>query len=170
MNMRTRLGWIIAGSLAITLACAGQHSAGASGPDPLTADSLVLERTACFGFCPVYRLRIARDGAVELRWQEQTQARAIIVRNWTIPADSVKALLAMAQKDAILALPDDIPASKEYCPQRWTDAPGAVVSFYAAAWSKKITDYMGCQKVPAALRDFEGSIDSVAGISAHRPG
>jgi hypothetical protein len=167
--MRIHFGLTLACTLAITSACGGQRPDTAFGPDPRTADSLVFERTACFGFCPVYRLRLSRDGSVALRWQQQTEQRTVIERSWTIAPATVQALLAQAQHGGITALPDDIPASKTYCPQAWTDAPGAVVAFYGTGWSKRITDYFGCQKVPPALRAFEVAVDSAADLKAHAP-
>ena len=169
MGMTRHLGWTLACTLAITAACGGQRPDTAVGPDPRTADSLVFERTACFGFCPVYRLRLSRDGSVTLHWQEQREPRAVIEGSWTIAPAAVQALLAQAQHGGITALPDDLPASKLYCPQAWTDAPGAVVAFYGPGWSKRITDYFGCQKVPPALRAFELAVDSASDLNAHRP-
>ncbi len=167
--MIKQLGWTFACVLAITAACGGQRPDTAVGPDPRTADSLVFQRTACFGFCPVYRMRLSRDGSVALRWQEQTEQRAVIERSWTIAPAAVQALLAQAHQAGLTALPDDIPSSKTYCPQAWTDQPGAVVAFYGAGWSKQITDYFGCQNVPPALRTFELAVDSAADLNAHRP-
>ncbi len=91
------------------------------------------------------------------------------VRDWTIPADSVRALFARALSGGITALPDNISESKVYCPQAWTDMPGAIVSFYGAGWSKSTNDYFGCKQAPPALRAFEIAIDSVAGVHAHAP-
>src|SRR4249920_2564265 len=42
-------------------------AAGQSRTDLESADSVVLERTACFGTCPIYVLRLAKDGSVWLR-------------------------------------------------------------------------------------------------------
>ncbi len=43
-----------------------QHVDTATVADPRTADSLVFERTACFGIVPHLPVRISRDGSVLL--------------------------------------------------------------------------------------------------------
>ncbi len=169
IRMRTHFAWTIACTLAIAVACGAQSVDTTIIFNVATADSLVFERTACFGTCPTYRVRISRDGAVHLRWQAQRPNRAVTERDWTIPADSVRALFALAAEGGITALPDRISESRTYCPQAWTDMPGAIVSFYGAGWSKTTDDYFGCKQAPPALRAFEIAIDSVAGVHAHAP-
>src|SRR5690349_20602318 len=39
-----------------------------------SADSIALERTGCYGWCPAYRVRLARDGSVQFVSRETTDS------------------------------------------------------------------------------------------------
>jgi len=161
-------------ALAITIAAANLP-ARAQRPDstpsaarrlePEKADSIVLERTACYGYCPVYRLRVGREGEIALQWRARDGKTHLA--EWKMQPDSVRMLLNAAQMEDLTALPDRIADSKAYCPTQWTDHPTAIVSFFGPGWSKRIVDYYGCRWAPGALRDFEQLVDAFTGVRSH---
>ena len=61
-----RLSNLILFSVAIVAACStgANTRAGKSEHNVVLLDSVVLQRTVCFGRCPAYRLRISSDGTV----------------------------------------------------------------------------------------------------------
>jgi hypothetical protein len=125
------------------------------------ADSIVLERTRCYGFCPAYRLVLARTGEVRFRsiWPEDTPPGA-----GTITAGDFGALVEEAGRIGFWSLPDQI-LSSALCPNAYTDAPGATVTIVAPGRTKSVTDYLGCREDARLepLRALEQRIDSVAG-------
>jgi hypothetical protein len=148
---------------------------GACHPAPSTADaqridadSIVLERSVCFGFCPAYRLTLQPDGAVHF----VTTARGdSIQRADTIAPRSVAWLAAEAHRAGFYALPREIVRDTSLCPMPATDHPTATVTVFRGDSTHSVTDYAGCYTghnltVAAplvAMRRFENAIDSVAG-------
>ncbi len=127
------------------------------------ADSVVLERTHCYGTCPAYRLRVSRLGTVLFesrnRGEEgrrETDSIAPIKFQWILN----EALLI-----DFLALPDRIASDSHFCPAQVTDLPTATITIYLPDKPKRVEDYYGCFWAPAGLRDLEAAIDSLAGSS-----
>ena len=102
-------------------------------------DSVVLERTPCYGTCPAYRLTILRGGA--LRFQSRNRGDdTIIVR------DSVNPLVleVIAQRAASIGFanfPASIAADRALCSDSATDHP-TIVLF--GSRSKRVEYYTGC--------------------------
>ena len=135
--------------------------APARAPIPLPAnspDSIVLERTACFGICPVYRLSIARTGIVAFKEDSITARDKITAAEFA----RLNGELAHLGFDS---LPDDLEAHREYCPSSHTDAPSTFVSVFRGTSSKTVRQYHGCRggrAVVDQLRRFEDLMDSTA--------
>ncbi|HSJ64386.1 MAG TPA: DUF6438 domain-containing protein [Gemmatimonadaceae bacterium] len=158
-------------------ACAPSQG-GADGTGHVaSADSIVLERTVCFGFCPAYRLAIAGDGTVTFALQGQRGAPDEM-RHDSIPPDEVVALLGRAREVGFFSLPDEItPANREACPLAATDHPSAIVTIAVADTVKRVNHYHGCHAQSGmtpgdaypALTAFESAIDSVAAVARWLP-
>jgi hypothetical protein len=131
----------------------------AARPTAPAADSIALERTACFGPCPVYRVVIVRDGAVEFTSQNPVP---VAVEGRASP-EAFRTLAEEAERIGFRALPPSI-AGSPLCGRRRTDAPGAVVTLYAAT-AVRVADDHGCEGAPASLRRYQARIDSAAGTS-----
>lgn len=133
------------------------------------ADSLVLERTSCYGTCPAYRLSITMLGRVSFASRHPGQTSPA-VRD-SIPRERFVELLALADRLGLAALPDTIASDRALCPDKATDHPTTIVAIFHATHRKTIVDYHGCfasvdhEEVPAVhrLRMFEARIDSSAG-------
>jgi hypothetical protein len=171
VTRKTAIAALAAAGMGLAAACVRPGAAPATGAvaggvttsasSAARADSIVLERTRCYGFCPAYRLVLARTGEVRFRsiWPENTPPGA-----GTVSAGDFAALVEEAGRIGFWSLPDQIQGSA-LCPNAYTDAPGATVIISASGRTKSVTDYLGCREGAAldGLRAFEARIDSVAG-------
>lgn len=136
-------------------------------------DSIVLERTLCYGTCPAYRLRLGASGHVQFRSRNPGQEGTI--HSDGLPGDGFRFLTAMAERIGFFDLPDRIDESTPtYCPDYATDHPTVTVTVFGRAWRKRVEHYTGCysglgEHTPVEplirLRQFHSAIDSVAGSS-----
>lgn len=131
-------------------------------------DSIVLERTLCYGTCPAYRLSVDRDGVV--RFASRNPGDSLSATD-TVPALTLDSLAALADRTAFHALPDRIDRqSPTFCPDYATDHPAMVVSMYGSR-SKTVHYYTGCylrsdHTAHAALIDLRrlaAAMDSATG-------
>jgi hypothetical protein len=132
------------------------------------ADSIVLERSRCFGACPEYRVRLAQDGRVAFASRNPGD---ITTGRGSVPKQHYLALMAVAASARFEALPDTIANKPTLCGSRATDHPTATVAIYWRGMSKRVVDYYGCfanenHDIAAPVRELrhlEARIDSVAG-------
>ena len=160
--------WSFALLVALSSA-AGATSAAAQSAKPTTgADSIVLERTLCYGTCPAYRLSITRNGYVSFESRNPDDAGRAAKDN--VPGQPLALLVAGADALGFSALPDTIAASSALCPDWATDHPTVIVTLFRGFLRKRVVDYHGCflrsdhtpVSVVGRLREFEVRIDSVA--------
>lgn len=161
--------------LVAAAACAPQ---GGPSPDDSLAvataelDSIVLERTVCFGFCPAYRLSI--DGAGRVAFASTNPRDSTIApQSDSIAAERGSALLAKARDIGFFELPDEIdPAHPDACPVVATDHPSAIVTIAVGDTVKRVNHYHGCYVQRGGdhtdaypdLTAFEAAIDSAAQV------
>jgi Domain of unknown function (DUF6438) len=134
---------------------------------PSSADSIVLERSMCYGTCPAYRLRLSNGG--EIRFDSHNPGEGGQRAVDTVAAAAFPALISRARSIGFFDLPPVIASDSVLCHVRWTDLPTVVVSVFAKAQKKRVEDYLGCvetrdmEVLPsiARLRSFEEEIDSV---------
>jgi hypothetical protein len=136
------------------------------------ADSVVLERTLCFGLCPAYRLSVAASGRVHFASLNPGETGR--TASDTIPRAKAAQLLARAGQVGFFQLPDRTADDSSLCPLRATDHPTVVVAVFSSAGAKRVEDYTGCYVSTDPLRvaerlervrAWQQSIDSVAGSS-----
>ncbi|HET7550477.1 MAG TPA: DUF6438 domain-containing protein [Gemmatimonadaceae bacterium] len=164
------------GAPILVLAMFGAVAACHNRQEPTTAharaaDSVVLERSRCFGSCPAYRLRIGEDGAVTHVSRDSGDASG--TKTDSIARSQVEWLLGEAERIGFYSLPEVIADDSTLCPLRATDHPTATVTIYRDDSAHTVVDYHGCYashdlavapKVQQ-LRRFEAEIDSIAGVS-----
>ena len=133
-------------------------------PDPaVAAPSVVvsLERTPCFGSCPVYRISASSSGLVTF------EGKANVLRIGTdtgrISSEQVDALLLELHRAGYFTFADRYALSEPTCGHYATDSPTAVSSATFRGRSKRIEHDYGCGGVPGALTILEKRIDEVLG-------
>ena len=152
-------------AVGLAAACAPNGDVRTADVNVAVPDSIVLERTVCFGRCPAYRLRIAGNGAVFF----QPIIPAGSPATDTIPVERVRSLAAALERADFNAFPDVIQQDGVYCAMEATDFPSALISVYRGTQSKTVNHYFGCrateeraQQRLEVLRALPAQIDSAA--------
>jgi hypothetical protein len=127
-----------------------------------TPDDVVikLERTACFGECPVYEVTIDARGSVTYDGRKFVRVEGR--QTARIPVARVAAILETADKIGFFELRDryrtvrNPDGSETFV----TDLPTTVVTITRAGKIKRVEDYYGA---PEGLHELERQIDEAAG-------
>ena len=142
----------------LCLALAACSLAGPASPTPDYSGAIItLERTPCFGSCPIYKLTIYGDGRVEY---VGTQFVAVAgPRSDTLTAGQVRELFGAFELAGYFKLADEYMAPV-------TDLPTTITSLTLGGQSKTVSNYGGCMidmpnKAPQALCDLETKIDTI---------
>jgi hypothetical protein len=112
---------------------------------------ITIERTACYGACPVYSLEITGDGTVT--YQGRQFVRVIGKATATIPPEAVQQLVAEFERIHYFDLQNIYTA-------HITDLPTTTTSIRIGERFKKVVDRYGG---PDELEKLEDRIDEVAG-------
>lgn len=157
----------------LALACTPSDgtSSARQGAVPAPMDSIVLERSLCFGTCPAYRLRLSGTGKISFESRNPGEGGRRAAD--TVAAATLPALISRARSIGFFDLPSEIAADSVLCHNRATDHPTVVVTIFAKTQTKRVEDYHGCfetvehETLPAItrLRAFEVEIDSALGSS-----
>jgi Domain of unknown function (DUF6438) len=146
----------VALALALAAACGAKSPSaplGNTGGAPGGGHELLatLERTACFGWCPIYKVTVYRDGAVE--WNGDSFVKVKGQATGHLGPDDVAALEKLFVDNGYLALED------AYDDYSVTDMPSSITSYSVGGKTKTIHHYHGDQHAPDALRAVEDGID-----------
>jgi hypothetical protein len=126
-------------------------SKGAAQQERVPADLVItLERTACYGECPVYRVSIDASGKVTFQGTSFVRAKGL--QTDTIPDSSVAALIATANRIGFFGLRESYRAPI-------TDLSTTIVTITAGGRTKRVEDYFSA---PGELKQFEHAIDEAA--------
>ena len=152
---------LLAASLA---ACHGSVPAPAPAPDAAASTPVIsLERTPCFGSCPVYRVTITRGGVVRFvgtRFVAHPGADSA-----QIESAAVDSLLAELARGGFYEFDEQYVSGAPACGLYATDLPSAITSVDDGSRSKQVKHDRGCSDAPQALAALENRIDEVAGTS-----
>ncbi len=159
-------------SLALIVACSGRP--GAEGGDSVSApvpaavaDSLTpvvsLERTPCYGTCPVYEVSIFRDGTVRFLGKQHVKQQGVATAS--LAPGAVDSLAAELEEGGYFGFADDYVRDAPACGRYATDSPTVTTSLAMKGRTKRIRHDYGCSAAPAELRRLEQRIDEVAGTS-----
>lgn len=177
MNARIRLTLI---ALALAAGCSPPAERTDGGEAPATASAvaladtvLSLERTPCFGFCPVYLLTFDSTGHGVLRGQAPN---ASFSRDVEVPAEALRMLLDRMEQEGFFSLDTAFTPGHPLCSAAATDHSGAIITVIRGGRRHQIRHYHGCYtevrpdgqpvRAPALtqLIGFEDAIDSLAGV------
>lgn len=142
--------------VAFAAACASSAPAPAAG-----FDSITLERTRCFGFCPDYTVTIRDTGEVIYNGRNFVGVTGE-QRAQAAPAD-VARLQALVARASLFSLRDEYRA-------HISDIPSFRVTVVQGGRTKSVLDYGG-QGVgmPMIVREIQDEIDRVAGTNRWVP-
>lgn len=125
--------------------------------------SVALERTACFGACPMYTVRLDGSGAVA--YEGRRFVREVGARGGRVDADSVRALVAEFERAGFFDFADRYTPGEPTCRMAPTDLPGTVLSVTVGDRAKQVVHYSGCEAAPEALTELARRVDQVAGTA-----
>jgi hypothetical protein len=126
----------------------------------LTADDYIrLERTPCFGSCPVYSLTIKGNGETEFTGKMYVKVTGTLHSH--VDLDSVYELFDEADAMHFFDLNDRYESKKinDTITEMVTDLPGRRITVQRGGKMKTVYDYYGG---PPQLRQFAEHIDQVA--------
>lgn len=145
--------------VAVVVACASGNQGAVTLPAPFI--SITLERTPCFGTCPVYRVSIAGDGAVLFEGRNHVDSAHATSR---LSADEVMALRRFFDDARFFELDDSYVSGEKNCTPYFTDAPTVITSIAIDGRSKGVRHDRGCGGVPERLSSLEDGIDRIVGV------
>jgi hypothetical protein len=134
--------------------------AGAPAVDPPV---VTLERTPCFGTCPVYQVAISRSGTVRFVGKQHVSRQG--EASAEIPAARVDSLLLELRAGGYFEFADAYVMGSPACGQYATDSPMVITSATSGGRTKTIRHDYGCNAAPQELGRLERRIDEVAGTS-----
>ena len=114
---------------------------------------ITIERTACFGTCPVYSLTIQGDGTVMYEGKDFVEVKG--EAETTISQDQIDALISEFEKANYFSLND------RYTERTVTDLPTVITSISMEGETKKIEHYRGDFSAPESLTELEDKIDEI---------
>jgi hypothetical protein len=130
----------------------------------LNADTkITLQRTACYGWCPAYKVVAMGDGQVVFTGYAGND-KEVEYRS-TLSQDKVKELLIAFREIDYFSPMGDAGEDGPSCPSEMTDNPSANTSITIGTLSKKVHHYYGCEGSPMLpkLSKFEQSLDEIIG-------
>ena len=124
-----------------------------AGPTP----AITLERTACFGRCPVYTLAIFPSG--EVHFEGKANVHQMGAATGKVPREQVDQLLSEIERAGYFSLADRYAAAEPSCGRYATDAPTVITSVRVGNRTKRVVHDYGCGSVPGLLTVLERRID-----------
>jgi hypothetical protein len=145
-------------------ACAPRQTAGTpeqSSPaqNRTSVPAITLERTACFGRCPVYRLAVSPSGV--LTYEGTANVRRIGTATGQVSADRVTALVSELERAGYFSFANRYSSAEATCGRYATDLPSVITSVTLQGRTKRIEHDHGCGAAPGALTVLEQRIDEV---------
>jgi hypothetical protein len=138
-------------ALALGTALSGCASAGSPASDL----EVRLERTACFGTCPVYVVVVHGDGLVE--YEGRRFVKEIGPRTRRISADDARRLFSQFEKARFFELASSYRAGM-------SDMPTFILTFQRGKKVHRVEDYAGRNAgMPEVVTELERATDQVAG-------
>jgi hypothetical protein len=142
--------------IAIILSAIVLFACGAFAKEPLDM-VITLERTMCFGTCPVYKLTIYGNGEIVYEGKKHVKEQGN--RTARISEDKVRGLISEFERLGYFELKDS------YIARGITDMPSAITSITIGSRTKAVRHYYGDKSAPRDLMELEKRIDTISGSS-----
>ena len=121
---------------------------------------ITLQRTPCYGSCPVYRITVSGTG--EVGYFGEAHVDKAGAHRWKISGRRLQRLAEAFERARYSRLAD------RYTSREFTDAPGCLTSIeYEDGSSKSIDHYHGDPTAPDALTELEDEIDRIVGVERY---
>ena len=140
-----RLALIFFIAACISIGC----KTGKQGKQNFENSVITMEKTACFGKCPVYNIIIYGNGKAEYEGKKNVKKLGKYTKQLS-PAETTKLFKAFDASNFSDFL-------SEY-DTGVTDVPSTLISFYNRGFKKKIKDSMGA---PEELKNLERMVEGV---------
>ena len=126
---------------------------------------ITLERTVCFGACPIYKLTIFSDGRVD--YQGIRFVKRMGKASSRISRAQLEQLVAEFTNNDYFKLDDSYTPGAKGCPQAATDMPSAITSLTWRGKTKTVNHYHGCTgaDVLEMLTRLEAKIDDAINVT-----
>jgi Domain of unknown function (DUF6438) len=150
---------LLAASLLLILACAPRTDVPAQAENAATPGDpvITLERTACFGGCPVYRIWVLADGKVG--YEGRSQVRRVGTATGEVPVERLQALFLELERAGYFSFANRYTSAEPTCGRYVADSPTAITSVRYEGRAKRIEHDYGCGSAPGALVVLEQRID-----------
>lgn len=149
------------------VSCAPRKAVSPPAEDSLTQSAvkpaITLERTACFGGCPVYRLSVSPTG--EVTYEGKAHVRRLGTATGKIPQQRLDGLLTELDKAGYFSFANRYTSTEPACGRYATDSPSVISSVTLRGRTKRIEHDYGCGRAPGVLVVLERRIDEVVGSS-----
>ena len=135
-------------------ACAPQATPSSAAPTQNTFSDLVItmERTACHGTCPVYKLTIEGNGDVTYNGQDFVQVKG--TQTASLSPAQIQDLVSAFEQAKFSTLTD-------YTHENTTDSQSVITSITRNGKTKTVNHYYGDNSAPQELFDLESKIDEI---------
>jgi hypothetical protein len=118
---------------------------------------ITIQRSACFGNCPIYSAQIYADGAVVYVGDEFVKEKG--ERRFKIPQENIQKLIKEFERIDYFSLKDKYDADENG--MSVTDLPTTITSICLDGKTKRVVNYYGA---PKKLFELEDKIDNLAGL------
>jgi hypothetical protein len=118
---------------------------------------ITLERTACFGSCPVYTMSVSSSG--EVQYEGRAHVRKVGAATGRVPRERVDSLLSELDRGGYFTFAERYTSPEPACGRYVTDSPSVITSVTLRGRTKRITHDYGCGGAPGALVVLEHRID-----------
>lgn len=139
---------------------AAEQSGAPTEAEPL---AISLERTPCFGTCPVYTIAVSPSGLVT--FEGRAHVKLLGTATGQIPRRRVGELLNELERAGYFRFAERYAVSEPTCGRYVTDLPTVITIASLKGRAKRIEHDHGCGGVPGALAVLEKRIDEVLGSS-----
>ena len=142
-----------------------QSPAQAQAPSAQDITAIALQRSPCFGACPVYELTLSADGQVKFVGERFVDAAG--ERTGAIAPAAFERVAAEVRALDFFALKDRYRLEEDGCTATATDHPTATFTVTAGGQDKTVSYYYGCMglAIGPQLDALAKSIDAAGNVA-----